>query len=55
MLELIKQIRKKKDITIIMAIHTPAEAIDFVSRFLLIKEGEVLRDLDPQDYNIDLY
>ena len=55
MLELIKQIRKKKDITIIMAIHTPAEAIDFVSRFLLIKEGEILRDLDPQDYKIDLY
>ena len=40
MLELIKKIREKKNITIIMAIHTPAEAIDFVSRFLLIKEGE---------------
>ena len=42
MLELIKKIREKKNITIIMAIHTPAEAIDFVSRFLLIKEGEIL-------------
>ena len=55
MLELIQKIRKKKKITIIMAIHTPAEAIDFVSRFLLIKEGEVLRELEPQDYRIDLY
>lgn len=55
MLELIKKIREKKKITIIMAIHTPAEAIDFVSRFLLIKEGEVLRELEPQDYRIDLY
>ena len=55
MLELIKKIREKKKITIIMAIHTPAEAIDFVSRFLLIKEGEVFRELKPQDYRIDLY
>tara|TARA_Y100000768_G_scaffold318786_1_gene254355 strand:- start:914 stop:1582 length:669 start_codon:yes stop_codon:yes gene_type:complete len=55
MLELIKQIREKKNITIIMVIHTPAEAIGFVNRFLLIKEGEVLRDLDPHDYRIDLY
>lgn len=55
MLELIKKIREKKKITIIMAIHTPAEAIDFVSRFLLIKEGEVFRELEPQDYRIDLY
>lgn len=55
MLELIKKIREKKKITIIMAIHTPAEAIDFVSRFLLIKEGEVSRELEPQDYRIDLY
>ena len=55
MLELIKKIREKKNITIIMAIHTPAEAIDFVSRFLLIKEGEILRELEPQDYSIDLY
>ena len=55
MLELIKKIREKKKITIIMAIHTPAEAIDFVSRFLLIKEGEVFRELEPQDYSIDLY
>ena len=55
MLELIQKIRKKKKITIIMAIHTPAEAIDFVSRFLLIKEGEVFRELKPQDYRIDLY
>ena len=55
MLELIKQIREEKNITIIMVIHTPAEAIGFVNRFLLIKEGEVLRDLDPQDYRIDLY
>ena len=55
MLELIQKIRKKKKITIIMAIHTPAEATDFVSRFLLIKEGEVLRELEPQDYRIDLY
>ena len=55
MLELIKKIREKKKITIIMAIHTPAEAIDFVSRFLLIKEGEVVRELEPQDYRIDLY
>ena len=55
MLELIKKIREKKKITIIMAIHTPAEAIDFVSRFLLIKEGEILRELEPQDYRIDLY
>ena len=55
MLELIKKIREKKKITIIMAIHTPAEAIDFVNRFLLIKEGEVLRELEPQDYRIDLY
>ena len=55
MLELIKKIREKKNITIIMAIHTPAEAIDFVSRFLLIKEGEILRELEPQDYRIDLY
>ncbi len=55
MLELIKKIREKKNITIIMAIHTPAEAIDFVNRFLLIKEGEILRELEPQDYSIDLY
>ena len=55
MLELIKKIREKKKITIIMAIHTPAEAIDFVSRFLLIKEGKVFRELEPQDYRIDLY
>lgn len=55
MLELIKKIREKKKITIIMAIHTPAEAIDFVSRFLLIKEGEVFRELEPQEYRIDLY
>ena len=55
MLELIKKIREKKNITIIMAIHTPAEAIDFVSRFLLIKKGEILRELEPQDYSIDLY
>ena len=55
MLELIKQIREEKNITIIMVIHTPAEAIGFVNRFLLIREGEVLRDLDPQDYRIDLY
>jgi len=55
MLELIKKIREKKNITIIMAIHTPAEAIDFVSRFLLIKAGEILRELEPQDYSIDLY
>ena len=55
MLELIKKIREKKKITIIMAIHTPAEAIDFVSRFLLIKEGEVFRELEPRDYRIDLY
>ena len=55
MLELLKKIREKKNITIIMAIHTPAEAIDFVSRFLLIKEGEILRELEPQDYSIDLY
>ena len=55
MLELIKKIREKKNITIIMAIHTPAEAIDFVNRFLLIKEGEILRELEPQDYRIDLY
>jgi len=26
-----------------------------VSRFLLIKEGEVFRELEPQDYRIDLY
>ena len=38
-----------------MAIHTPAEAIDFVNRILLIKEGEILRELEPQDYSIDLY
>ena len=55
MLELLKKIREKKNITIIMAIHTPAEAIDFVSRFLLIKKGEILRELEPQDYSIDLY
>ena len=55
MLELIKKIREEKKITIIMAIHTPAEAINFVSRFLMIKEGKVLRELQPQDYNIDLY
>ena len=55
MLELIKKIREKKKITIIMAIHTPTEAIDFVSRFLLIKEGEILREIEPQDYSIDLY
>ena len=55
MLELIKKIREKKNITIIMAIHTPAEAIDFVNRFLLIKGGEILRELEPQDYSIDLY
>ena len=55
MLELLKKIREKKNITIIMAIHTPAEAIDFVNRFLLIKEGEILRELEPQDYSIDLY
>ena len=55
MLELIKKIREKKKITIIMAIHTPAEAINFVSRFLMIEEGKVLRELEPQDYSIDLY
>ena len=55
MLELIKQIRKDKNITILMSIHTPAEAIDFVSNFLLIKDGKVCRELAPQDYKIDLY
>ena len=55
MLELIKKIREEKKITIIMAIHTPAEAINFVSRFLMIEEGKVLRELEPQDYSIDLY
>tara|TARA_B100000900_G_scaffold411397_1_gene431011 strand:+ start:715 stop:1383 length:669 start_codon:yes stop_codon:yes gene_type:complete len=55
MLELIKQIREEKNITIIMAIHTPAEAIGFVNRFLLIKDGEILRELEPQDYEINLY
>lgn len=55
MLELINQIREEKNITIIMSIHTPTEAIDFVSKFLLIKDGEICRELAPQDYRIDLY
>ena len=55
MLELINQIREEKHITIIMSIHTPTEAVDFVSKFLLIKDGEICRELAPQDYQIDLY
>ena len=55
MLELINQIREEKHITIIMSIHTPTETVDFVSKFLLVKDGEICKELAPQDYRIDLY
>ncbi len=55
MLNIIKKIKHLKKLTVIMVMHTPIEAKDFVDRFLVIKEGAIDSYVNPEDFTIDLY
>lgn len=48
-LRLISTIREKHNLTVLMVLHTPAEAIDFVDRFVFIGGGKVAASFAPAD------
>ncbi|NND49365.1 MAG: ATP-binding cassette domain-containing protein [Rhizobiales bacterium] len=51
MLELIGQLRKARSLTIIMVLHTPEEAAEFVDRYAYIDEGVIAANVSAADFS----
>lgn len=54
MLNFIRKIRDEKQLTIIMVLHTPIEAINYVDRFIQIKNGRINRSIKPTEYSLEI-
>ncbi|NND49199.1 MAG: ATP-binding cassette domain-containing protein [Rhizobiales bacterium] len=50
MLELIGQLRQARALTIVMVLHTPEEAAEFVDRYAFIDEGAIAANISAADF-----